>query len=208
MNKTRVMIVDDQAISRQLFEMYVKNTDNFELTFSVESAGVVDVYLLENHVDLILMDILMNDGSNGLDACAMVKRDYPEIKVIAVTSMPEQSFMDKARQCGVDSFWYKETGENEIIDVMNRTMAGEHIYPDHAPTVQLGNVLSSELTDRELDVLRIITTGASNTVVAEKLGISEHTVKTHVRSMLTKTGFANRTELAIKARALGVAIEL
>ena len=150
----------------------------------------------------------MNDGSNGLEAAAEVKRSHPEIKVIAVTSMPEQSFMEKAREYGVDSFWYKETGENEILDVMNRTMAGENVYPDSAPNVMLGNINSSELTDRELEVLRIITTGASNTAVAEELGISEHTVKTHVRSMLTKTGFANRTELAIKARALGMAIKI
>lgn len=208
MKKTKVMIVDDQAISRQLFELYVKNSEKYELAFSVESAGVVDVYLLRNHVDLILMDILMNDGSNGLDAAAKVKREHPDIKVIAVTSMPEQSFMDRARDCGVDSFWYKETGEKEIIEVMDRTMQGERIYPEHAPEVMLGNVSSTEFTDRELEVLRIITTGASNSAVAEQLGISEHTVKTHVRSMLTKTGFANRTELAIKARALGVAIRL
>lgn len=208
MNETRVMIVDDQAISRQLFEMYVRNSNRYELTFSIESAGVVDVYLLKNHVDLILMDILMNDGSNGLDAAGKVKREHPDIKVIAVTSMPEQSFMEQARALGVDSFWYKETGENELLEVMDRTMAGERVYPDHAPDVRLGNALSSELTERELDVLRIITTGASNTAVAEELGISEHTVKTHVRGMLTKTGFANRTELAIKARALGVAIKL
>ena len=208
MKKTKVMIVDDQAISRQLFEMYVRNSENYELTFSIESAGVVDIYLLKNHVDLILMDILMNDGSNGLEAAAEVKRSHPEIKVIAVTSMPEQSFMEKARECGVDSFWYKETGENEILDVMNRTMADERVYPDSAPNVMLGNINSSELTDRELEVLRIITTGASNTAVAEELGISEHTVKTHVRSMLTKTGFANRTELAIKERALGIAIKI
>lgn len=208
MSKTKVMIVDDQAISRQLFEMYVKNSENYELTFSIESAGVVDIYLLKNHVDLILMDILMNDGSNGLNSAAEVKKDHPEIKVIAVTSMPEQSFMEQAWNCGVDSFWYKETGEHDIIDVMNRTMAGERVYPGNAPEVKLGNALSSELTDRELEVLRIITTGASNTAVAEELGISEHTVKTHVRSMLSKTGFTNRTELAIKARALGVAIKL
>ena len=206
--KIKVMIVDDQSISRQLFELYVKNSDSYELTFSIESAGVADVYLLRNHVDLILMDILMNDGSNGIDAAARIKKEYPEIKIIAVTSMPEQSFMDQARRVGVDSFWYKETEEQSIIEVMDRTMNGESVYPDNAPKVQLGNADSSDFTDRELEVLRIITTGASNTVVAEKLGISEHTVKTHVRSMLSKTGFSNRTELAIKARALGVAIKL
>ena len=89
MDKTRVMIVDDQYISRMLFEMYVNSSDRYELAFSVSSAAVVDVYLLKHSVDLVLMDILMNDGSNGLDAAAKIKETHPEIKIIAVTSMPE-----------------------------------------------------------------------------------------------------------------------
>jgi two-component system vancomycin resistance associated response regulator VraR len=206
MSKTKVMIVDDQSISRQLFELYVKNSDNYELAFSISSASVVDVYILKNKVDLILMDILMNDGSNGLEAAEKVKKEHPEIKIIAVTSMPEHSWLKKAKEIGVDSFWYKEADENTILDVMDRTMQGESVYPEHTPTVKLGWADSSDFTERELEVLSVITTGASNAAVAEELGISEYTVKTHVRSMLEKTGYRSRTELAIKARVSGLAI--
>ena len=80
MNKTRVMIVDDQAVPRQLFELYVKSSDRYELAFSVQSAGVADVYLLKNKVDLIIMDILMNDGSDGLETSALIKQKYPDIR--------------------------------------------------------------------------------------------------------------------------------
>ncbi|ADU22888.1 MULTISPECIES: response regulator transcription factor [Ruminococcus] len=206
MEKYRVMIVDDQSISRHLFEMYVNNSPSYELAFSLSSASAADVYILRHEVDLILMDILMNDGSNGLEAAEKIKKLRPDIKIIAVTSMPEYSWLEKAKSIGIESFWYKEADEQTILEVMDRTMAGESVYPDSSPRVKLGLADSSELTERELEILRIVTTGATNQQVAEQLGISENTVKSHVRSMLDKTGFRSRTELAIKARVLGIAI--
>ena len=207
MSRIKVMIVDDQAMSRHLFELYVQSSEDYELMFSLPSASVAEVYLLKHDVDLILMDILMNDGSNGLEAAKRIKERYPRIKIIAVTSMPEHSWIERAKKIGVDSFWYKESGEAAILDVMDRTMAGESVYPDSPPTVMLGLAKSSEFTERELEVLRIITTGATNGAVAEELGISENTVKAHVRSMLEKTGYQSRTELAIKARVIGITIK-
>jgi two-component system vancomycin resistance associated response regulator VraR len=206
MEKYRVMIVDDQSISRHLFEMYVNNSPKYELVSSLSSASAADVYILRHEVDLILMDILMNDGSNGLEAAEKIKKLRSDIKIIAVTSMPEYSWLEKAKSIGIESFWYKEADEQTILEVMDRTMAGESVYPDSSPRVKLGLADSSELTERELEILRIVTTGATNQQVAEQLGISENTVKSHVRSMLDKTGFRSRTELAIKARVLGIAI--
>ena len=196
-DKKKVMIVDDQYISRQLFEMYVKTSDNYEVTYSVESAAFADAYVLKNKIDLVLMDILMNDGSNGLDAAARIKKNSPETKIIAVTSMPEYSWIKRAREIGIESFWYKEASEATILDVMDRTMAGESVYPDGTPEVQLGHARSTEFTERELEVLRFMTTGVPNAVIAEKLGIAENTVKNHIRHMMEKTGCKNRTELAI-----------
>lgn len=207
-DKKKVMIVDDQFISRQLFEMYVKTSDKYEMTYSVESAAFADAYVLKNKIDLVLMDILMNDGSNGLDAAARIKKNSPETKIIAVTSMPEYSWMKRAREIGIESFWYKEASEATILDVMDRTMAGESVYPDGTPEVQLGHARSTEFTERELEVLRFMTTGVPNAVIAEKLGIAENTVKNHIRHMMEKTGCKNRTELAIQARVSGVVISM
>lgn len=206
MQKTRVMIVDDQYISRQLFEMYVKSSEKYELAYSIESAAFADVFVLKKSIDLVLMDILMNDGSNGLDAAARIKKNRPDIKIIAVTSMPEASWLDKARKIGIESFWYKEASKETILDVMDRTMAGESVYPDSAPKVKIGLAGSEEFTERELEVLRIMTTGASNAAIADKLNISESTVKNHIRHMMEKTGCESRTALAIEARVSGVVI--
>lgn len=208
MSKIRVMIVDDQFISRQLFEMYIKSSEKYEVVYSLESAAFADAYVLKKSVDLVLMDILMNDGSNGLKAAERIKKNCPDIKIIAVTSMPEYSWMDRARKIGVESFWYKEASKEDILEIMDRTMAGESVYPDSTPEVNLGNCDSKDLTVRELEVLRVMTTGASNAVIAEKLGITENTVKIHIRHMLEKTGCKSRTELAIEARVSGLVISI
>ena len=202
----KVMIVDDQAISRHFFELTVGASDRYEVVFSVSSAFAADVYLLKEKVDLVLMDILMNDGSNGLDAAAMLKKAAPEIKIVAVTSMPEYSWMERAREIGIESFWYKEMDNVSILEVMDRTMAGESVYPENAPPARLGNACREDFTCRELEVLRELTTGKSNPEIAKPLGISEFTVKAHVRTLLQKTGLSSRTELAIQARVVGIAL--
>lgn len=208
MAKTKVMIVDDQFISRQLFEMYLKSSGKYEMVYSVDSAAFADVFVLKNDIDLVLMDILMNDGSNGLEAAARIKKSRSDIKIIAVTSMPEASWLKKAREIGIESFWYKETSKETILDVMDRTMAGESVYPDSTPKIKIGHIDSGKFTERELDVLRIMTTGASNAAIAKELGITENTVKNHIRHMMEKTGCTSRTALAIEARISGVVIPL
>lgn len=208
MGKWKVMIVDDQFVSRRLFEMYVKASERYETVYAVESAAFADAFVLKNHIDLVLMDILMADGSNGLEAAARIKKNCPEVKIVAVTSMPETSWLKKARECGIESFWYKEASRDTILDVMDRTMAGESVYPDSAPPVKLGLANSAELTERELEVLRIMTTGVSNAAIAKKLCISESTVKNHIHHMLEKTGCQSRTALAIQARVSGIVVSL
>ena len=208
MKKTRVMIVDDQFISRKFFEMYIEPSDRYEVAYSVESAAFADTYVLKNNIDLVIMDILMNDGTNGLRAAERIKKNSPDTRIIAVTSMPEPSWLGRARSIGVDSFWYKEASKETIINVMDRTMIGESVYPDSAPETNIGIARSSELTERELEVLKLMTTGIPNAAIAGKLKISENTVKNHIHNMLEKTGCSNRTELAIEARVNGIAIKI
>ena len=208
MARTRVLIVDDQLMVRQLFELYLKSDERYELVESLSSAAQVENFVRACPVDLILMDILMNDGSNGLDAAAAVKAIRPETRIVAVTSMVEASWLKRAAQIGIESFYYKEAAQESIMEVLERTMQGESVYPDAAPRVAMGLAGSEEFTERELEVLRLMTTGMSNSRIAQRLGISEGTVKTFIHSMLEKTGYANRTELAIEARVRGVAVNI
>lgn len=203
----QIMIVDDQFVSRELFKLYIDQSPKYEVVYSIDSAMFADTYVLKNHIDLIIMDILMQDGSNGLDAAEKIKKLRPDIKIVAVTSMPEVSWMDRAKKIGIESFWYKEVSEKTILEIIDRTLAGESIYPDETPEVTLGLAKSTELTPREIEVLRLLTTGAGNDEIAEKLHISQNTVKTHIKHLLVKTGFSSRTQLAIQSRITGFVIE-
>ena len=201
-----VLIADDQSMARQLFEMFVKSSEKYRLVHSLESASVAHIYCSRFPIDLVLMDVVMADGVSGLEAAKRIKKVSPKTKIIIVTSMPEVSYIKRAREIGVESFWYKEASREPILTVMDRTMAGESVYPDSAPVLTLGNAKSVEFTPKELEVLREMTMGLTNSAIAEKLFIDVTTVKSHVTHMLQKTGFQNRTELAIQARVSGLVI--
>jgi len=205
-NKTRVLIIDDQLIARSYFEMRIQASPKYEVVCSLNSAEDAPEYCRSHPVDLVIMDVVMQRGMTGLDAAEVIKAEHPKVRVIIVTSIPEVSYMRRARQIRVDSFWYKEYEEAPLLEVMDRTMAGESVYPTDAPVVYLGEARSTELTEQELAVLREITSGLSNEEIARKLFISVNTVRWHVKNLLSKTGFNSRIKLAIYARASGLVL--
>ena len=121
--------------------------------------------------------------------------------------MPECSYLGRAREIGVESFWYTEDQRQSLLEIMERTMNGESVYPEASPELRLGLASSYDLrSQRELEVLREITGGDTNQEIAESLHLSVATVKSHILNMLEKTGFRNRTELAVRARESGLVI--
>ena len=202
----QVLLVEDDPMARQLLEIYVNKSETYELAGSVESALFAEVFCRTHPVDVILMDVCTAMNANGIDAAQDIKKHLPQIKIIIITSQPECSFIDRAREAGVDSFWYKSATAEEIITVMDRTLAGERIYPDSTPILKIGDTVSERFSERELEVLRLVVAGETDAVIAEKLFISMATVKTHIQNMKNRTGFRNRTELAVKARESGLVI--
>lgn len=201
-----VLIVEDQAMARRLMEIYVNSSEHFTHLLSIANASAALSVCKSNSVDLILMDVLTELGHSGLDAAEEIKKFFPKIKIIIVTSMPEYSWLERAKRIGVDSFWYKDGQKEGFLNMMERTMAGERIFPDETPLVHIGNTTNHEFTERELDILKELTTGDSNAVIADRLHISAGTVKTHIQHLLNKTGFKTRTELVAEARSLGIVI--
>ena len=199
-----VLIVDDQIIPRQLFENTVTSSDRYTLAASIDAAAVADAWCARGGIDLILMDVVTNDGTNGLDAARRIKSSYPRIKIIIVTSLPDALFLKKAREFGVDSFWYKEMQATPLLEVMDRTMAGEHVWPEHPPAAMLGMARNSEFTDRELDVLRLLARGLSDKEIAEQLHMGFTTVRYHIDNLMQKTGETSRTALAVAAVLSGI----
>ena len=202
----KVLIVEDDPMARKLFEIYLSDSEKYTVDKSIESAAMAELYCLKNPIDLILMDVCTAMDANGLDAAAKIKKSFPKIKIIIVTSQPECTFIDRARAAGVESFWYKSASSEEIIEIMDRTMAGESVYPDTTPSLRLGEALNVDFTEKELLVLREVVDGEADADIAEKLGMSLRTVKAHIQNMRDKTGFRNRTELAVRVRESGLVI--
>ena len=203
---TKVLVIDDQRIAREYMENVVKNGGDYELVGSLSKADLAETVCRRSQVDLVLMDVCTHGTKDGIDAAAELRRLFPKLKMIVVTSMVEESYIKRAREAGVDSFWYKEVSPEPIIELMDRTMNGERVFPDTTPKIKFGNAMSTDFTERELEVLRELTSGDTNTEIAKRLYIAPGTVKNYIQYMLEKTGFKSRTELAVKAREAGLVI--
>jgi two-component system vancomycin resistance associated response regulator VraR len=194
---TRVLIVEDQRMAQENMESIIKASENYTLAGIIPNAADAELFCMRETVDLVLMDVCTARDENGIEACCVIKKKFPQIKIIVVTSMAEHTFIEKAREAQADSFWYKDASHGELISVMDKTMAGEHIFPDKTPEVRLGLTTSYELTSSELEVLRALMQSTSDEDAANMLGCSKANVRWHVGKILEKTGYRTRMELLI-----------
>ena len=202
----RVVVADDQNISRAFFEMYVRADARYQLLATLRSAQEAVSYVETHDVDLVILDVMMRIGVDGLAAAEAIKKSHPQVRIILTTSAAETAWEVQARAIGVEGFWYKEYEVHSLIEMMDRVMAGEMVYPSDPPDVSLGKAKRSDLTERELEVLRELTSSLTNEEIAERLNVSVFTVKRHIQNMLQKTGYKNRLDLAINARLLGIVV--
>ncbi len=205
-DKCKVLIVDDQYVARSFFEIHVEMTKRYELAASLATAEQAVAWCMEYSVDLVIMDVMMKRGLDGLTCARTIKSNHPEIRIILATSTAESRWIEKARQAGIDSFWFKEYSDIPLTQVMDRTMNGESVYPDSLPNPDFGEVTKYDLSKRELEVLRELTRNLTNEEIAEDLHISPSTVKRHIENMIAKTGFRSRVDLAVNARLLGLVV--
>ena len=204
----RVMIVEDQTMIRSLLESYFRAEDGYRITASIPGARQAVEVCRTSSVDLILMDVQTENRENGLTAVRQIKAIQPKSKIIVVTSLIDCAVLDEAKRAGADSLWYKDGDEGTLMQVVRRTMAGEHIFPDAPPSVEIGTAMSAEFTKGEMKVLRCLVRGLSYNEIAKELGIEPSTVKYHVINMLQKTGLENKLQPAIAASEAKPVVEL
>ena len=203
----RVVIVDDEMISRGFMEMLIKPSEVYEIAAALPFAADALVWCQEHDPpDLIIMDVMMEKGIDGLTAAAQIKRDFPQTKIIVSTSMADPDWLEKAKSAGIESFWFKTYSELSLLEVMAMTLAGESVYPEEAPTVMLGKVHASELTRQQRELLRLLIEGLSNREIAERMYLSLNTVKDYMDDLMLKTGIHSRTALGAQASRLGVVV--
>ena len=195
----KILIVEDQALARTYLCSCVEKCKDCEVAGTLSCADAALRRCGEGHIDLIIMDICTENDSDGLTAAESIKKFYPRIKIIMVTSMLEGRFLDRARKIGADSVGYKDSPSGDLVGVIDGTLAGRRFWPDSVPSVRLGNTLSCELSDREMVTLRLLCVGLTNSEIAAKLNVAESSVRTYINRMLEKTGYTNRNRLMIAA---------
>lgn len=203
-DKIKVVVVDDYRLPRNYFSMCIEANSRYRLLRSFENADDAVAFCDNNAVDLVVMDVMLRTGLDGVSAAAQIKKRHPKIKIVLATASNNAAWAKKAKAVGVESFWYKEYSVEPFAEVLDRTVAGESLYLTEVPDVQFGNITRSELTAREEDVLRELVAGFTNQEIADRLGVSINTVRTHIANILNKTGFESRLELAINASTLGL----
>ena len=190
-----VLLVEDTKMGRDCITGYLRGSDRYRLAAAITNATMAETTCLHTPIDLILMDYCTENDEDGIAAAAVIKRRMPHIKIIIITSMASTDLIDRAREAGADSFWYKETSDQELLAVMDRTMNGESIYPDTTPVIKIGTAKSTDLTPMQLSILRLMVQGLSNPTIAKELHISVDDVKWHIKGLYDKTGYNSRITL-------------
>lgn len=194
---TSVLVIDDQRIAREYMENVVRASESYELAGSLSNADLASTVCRRSDVDMVLMDVCTHGTKDGIDAAAELRELFPELKIIVVTSMMEESYIKRAKKAGADSFWYKEASPEDLITVMDATVRGQQMWPDETPVVKVGITTSDDFSETEIKVLRLVCEGLEYSEIAKELNYTKDNVKYHIRNILQKTGYANKTQLAI-----------
>jgi NarL family two-component system response regulator LiaR len=207
-----VLVVDDHEVVRQGVRAYLHAFPDFNLVGEAES-GEAAVRLAMEHVpDVALMDLVM-PGMDGVEATRRVKDVSPRTQIVVLTSYHQDEHIFPALKAGALSYILKDVKMEELAAAIRRAARGEAtLHPRVAARVieelrgsrQADLNPFTELTDRELQVLKLIANGLTNTRIAEQLVISENTVKGHVSNILSKLHLTDRTQAAVYAWHEGI----
>lgn len=207
-----VLIVDDHALVRQGVRAFLETQADLHVLGEAEN-GAQAVALAANLVpDVALMDLLMPD-MDGVEATRRIRQASPRTQVVILTSYHEDEHIFPAIRAGALSYVLKDLGPRELADVVRKAARGEAVlHPKVAARViqELQGARTgatnpfTELTDREMEVLRLIAAGMSNMEIAAELVLSEKTVKGHVSNILSKLHLGDRTQAAVYAWKEGI----
>lgn len=192
-----ILVEDDLYIQKHLTER-LNSDGKFCLVGVYRDAFEVERYC-NGSVRLILMDVQTQHKHSGLAAAERIKKAFPNIKIVIVTSLVDPEVLTKAKTGAADSLWYKDHGTDELLDVINRTLGGENVFPNTSPAVEMEGTMSDTFSPRQLDILRWYIRGLTYQEIADKFGISKNGVRWNLDDMVEKGGFPNREALVATA---------
>ncbi|HEY9744684.1 MAG TPA: response regulator transcription factor [Oculatellaceae cyanobacterium] len=213
----RLLLAEDHEWARVGLSMSIESKSNYKIVAQAENGQVALDYVRELRPDIVLMDIEM-PVMDGLTATKLIKEEFPDMKVVMLTSHDDEANIAAALTCGANAYCMKDIKIQRLVQVLEMVWEGATWYDPAISTVlmrllrekispeellqaeeQLGDKPLIPLTERELDVLELIVRGKSNKDIAEALNITIHTVKIHVGNVIQKMGVEDRTQVAIKA---------
>ena len=204
----KILLCDDQAVIRDGLEMLLTLEKDFQVVGTAQDgAEAVELAALKQP-DLILMDLKM-PGTNGIEATRQIRARFPEMKILVLTTYDDDEWVFDAIRAGASGYLLKDTPRQKIVEAIRGTMEGKS-FVDPAIAGKLMNQVASnqkqptsllveKLTERELDVLRLIAKGFNNSDIASQLHLSEGTVRNHVSAILEQLGVSDRTQAAVIA---------
>ena len=204
----KVLICDDQAIIRDGLEMLLKLERNIQVAGQARD-GAEAVELAERLApDLVLMDLKM-PGMNGIEATRQIRAKFPQVKVLVLTTYDDDEWLFDAVRAGAAGYLLKDTPREKVVEAIRGTVDGKS-FVDPAVTGRFmqqvasgqelpASLLLETLTEREVDVLRLVARGFNNAEIAADLHLSEGTVRNHVSTILNKLNLPDRTNAAILA---------
>jgi two-component system, NarL family, response regulator LiaR len=206
----RVLIVDDHAVVREGLRNFLGMLSGIEIAGEASSGERALELAVSVRPDVVLMDLVM-PGMDGIEATRRLREAHPGLKIIVLTSFAEDDKLFPALRAGASAYLLKDVGPGELAEAIRAAARGETLLGPGVTQRLVSGIAGgadrqpeSELTERELEVLRCIARGRSNKEIGGDLGISEKTVKTHVGSILSKLSLQDRTQAALYAVRRGL----
>jgi NarL family two-component system response regulator LiaR len=198
------MIVDDHPLVRHGLKAGLLINSDMELVGEAGSGKEILALCQESLPDVILMDMVM-PGMDGIETTRAVLREYPEVKIIVLTSFPEEDLVRRALEAGATGYLLKNVTIATLTNSIRSAYEGQSTFSPEATKVLVqaktkSPGLGDDLSERECEVLALVVDGLSNEEIADKLVISPFTVKNHVSACISKLGANNRTHAAKIAR--------
>ncbi|HMO10986.1 MAG TPA: response regulator transcription factor [Actinotalea sp.] len=218
--RTRILLVDDQALMRMGFAMVLDGEPDLEVVGEAGDGATALAQVRALKPDVVLMDVRM-PGMNGIDATSRIVADHPEVRVLVLTTFDLDEYAFAALRAGASGFLLKDTEPAELVAAVRAIASGDAVvaprvtrrmldlFAPHLPRAESPREAGTdprldELTPRELEVLRAIARGLSNAEIAAEKVLSEATVKSHVGHVLAKLGVRDRVQAVIVAYESGL----
>lgn len=198
----RVVVVDDHKIVRQGIIAYLETVELIEVVGEASSGNQAVEIVKKYKPDVVLMDLVMENGT-GIEATKAIMKDFPNCKIIILTSYYDDEKVFPAIKAGAFSYMLKTSSAHEIVDAIKKAVHNENVIEPKVAGKMISGLQSNpkkahdDLTKREMEVLLCIGNGMTNQEISDKLYIGIKTVKTHVSNILSKLELNDRTQAAV-----------